>query len=89
MKILNQLWNGDIAPQEKTFSHDEAYRIAAGRLADADERLREALDPAQVELLNREQDAEIELSTIESRDMFLYAFTLGAKLILEIMGVPG
>ena len=89
MKILKQLWEGEIAPQEKTFSQDEAYRMAVGRLADADERLREAMDPAQVELLDREQDIEIELSAIESRDMFLYAFTLGARLILEIMGAAG
>ena len=85
MKILNQLWNGEVTPQEKSFFRDEEYRKAVNHLAEADERLRKALDPAQLKLLEQEQDAEIELSAAESRDMFLYAFTLGAKLILEIM----
>ena len=89
MKMLNELWYGNIVPWEKTFSNDVEYRDAVRRLAETDERLRKTLNPEQTKLLDYTQNAEDELNTVTRRDMFLYAFCLGAGMILDVLEGTG
>ena len=85
MKMLNELWNGNIVPCEKSFFDDPDYRKTANSLYDIDERLRKTLNPEQAELLTSMQDVGCEQSAIAERDMFFYAFCLGARMILDVM----
>ena len=89
MKVLDDLWRGDIVPWEKTFSNDPEYREAVHHLAETDKRLRDVLTPAQTKLLDYTQDAEDRLNTVNQRDMFLYAFCLGARMILDVLEGTG
>ena len=89
MRVLNELWYGDIVPWEKTFFNDPEYREAVHRLAETDKRLREALNPEQTKLLDYTQNAEDELNIVTRRDMFLYAFCLGARMMLDVLEGTG
>lgn len=87
MYVLDELWEGRITPLEKTFYADPAYQEAARRVSDTGTRLWDSLDPQQRQLLEAAQDAEDELYTVAGRNMFYYAFSLGAKLILDIIRI--
>ena len=89
MKMLNALWNGDNLPREKAFYDDPEYRKASHHLVELDERFRRVLNPEQTKLLDDIQNAECELSAITQRDMFLYAFCLGARMILDVLEGTG
>ena len=89
MKILNELWNGDVLPREKSFHNDPEYRKSAHDLLELDKRLRRALSPEQTEILDEMQNAECELSALTQRDMFYYAFCMGAGLILDVLEGAG
>lgn len=85
MNILNDLWEGSIVPREKSFQGDAEYHAASRRLIDMDNELRETLQPAQRQLLDAIQQEEDALSEITSRDVFTYAFCMGAKMMLAMM----
>ena len=85
MYILHDLWDG-IVPREKAFFDDAEYHAAAHRSTDADIRLRETLQPAQQELFDALEKEESTLLNLARRDLFSYAFCMGARLMLDILG---
>ena len=84
MKVLDQLLEG-ISPKEKTFHEDAAYTGALHHLSEQDTLLRATLNQEQEELLNAMQKEEAALSAANRQNMFRYGFSMGAKLMLELL----
>ncbi len=89
MSALDELWEGEIAPWERTYSHVPGYEQAMARLADADARLRQQLGEEQRRLLDEVQGEEDEIHLLCLQEMFRYSFSLGARLTLEVFTSPG
>lgn len=80
--ILEELWCDKAIYRETT---KEAKELI-GCIADHHDNLRATLTDAQKETLERLDDCYAELADINEREIFVYAFRLGAKIAIEVMG---
>ena len=85
MKILEELWNGNILPSERNIGK-------GGKLQHLGEliiRHEKALDPLLSEkargLLEKLQDNQAEWASLRECEIFTYGFRLGARIMLEVM----
>jgi len=85
MKRIKKLALGNLQPMTRNFKQDSVY---AGLLAEAtmrQDRLIETLSTEQKELFDAANEATIDLSVENDKDLFVKGFVLGAQLMLEIL----
>ena len=83
--ILDELFYGNICPNTDCRSQDRETKQLMGYIADHHDNLLSTLNDRQKELLEKFDDCYNELTDINEREIFIYAFKLGAKLILSVM----
>ena len=85
MRILDELWYGNIEPTEYGSSTSPEYKELR-RLVDRNEMdLRATMTDAQKELFNRYLESVLEYQTMSELMLFQNSFKLGARLAIEIM----
>ena len=85
MKILEELWYGNIEPTEYGASSRQEY-WELRRLVDRNETdLRASMTDAQKELFNRYLESVLEYQTLSELMLFQNSFKLGARLMVEVM----
>jgi len=85
MKILEELWYGNIEPTEFGILPSHEYRELR-RLVDRNETdLRATMTDAQKELFNRYLESVLEYQTLSELMLFQNSFKLGARLMVEVM----
>ena len=85
MRILEELWYGNIDPTEYGVSPSQEYR-ELHRLVDRNETdLRATMTNAQQELFNRYLESMLEYQTLSELMLFQNSFKLGARLMVEVM----
>ena len=85
MRILEELWYGNIEPTEYGSSTSPEYKELR-RLVDRNEMdLRATMTDAQKELFNRYLESVLEYQTMSELMLFQNSFKLGARLAIEIM----
>lgn len=85
MKILEELWYGNIEPTEFGSSPSPEYRELR-RLVDRNEtNLRASMTDAQKELFTRYLESVLEYQTLSELMLFQNSFRLGARLMVEVM----
>ena len=85
LDIIDELFYGNITPNERTFARDSEYGQALEQLTEAEEILRHVLDKEDREVLDRLTDAQQTMDAIATREYFADGFRLGAKLMLDIL----
>ena len=83
--ILEELFYGNICPNTDCRSRDKETKQLMGYIADHHDNLLSTLNEQQKELLEKFDDCYNELADINEREIFAYAFRLGARIILAIM----
>ena len=83
--ILEELFYGNICPSTDCRSKDKETKELMGYVADHHETLLEELTDKQWETLEKFDDCYSELTGINERDIFVYAFRLGMKLAIEVL----
>ena len=83
--ILEQLWNGNICPNTDRREASEQAKELIGYIADHHDNLQATLTNAQKDILEKFDDCYAELTDINERDIFIYAFRLGARIAIEVM----
>jgi len=83
--ILEELFYGNICPNTDCRSHDKETKQLMGYIADHHDNLLSTLNDQQKEILEKFDDCYNELTDINEREIFAYAFRLGARIILAIM----
>ena len=83
--ILEELFYGNICPNTDCRSHDKETKQLMGYIADHHDNLLFTLNDQQKTLLEKFDDCYNELIDINEREIFAYAFNLGAKLMLTVM----
>ena len=81
--ILEELWYGNIHSYSNT---SKETKELMGYIADHHDNLRATLTEKQKEILERFDDCYAELTDINEREIFVYAFRLGARIAIEVMG---
>lgn len=85
MRILEELWYGNIEPTEFGSSTSQEYRELR-RLVDRNETdLRATMTDAQKELFTRYLESVMEYQTLSELMLFRNSFKLGARLMVEVM----
>ena len=85
MRILEDLWYGNIEPTEFGSSTSPEYKELR-RLVDRNETdLCATMTDTQKELFNRYLESVLEYQTLSELMLFQNSFKLGARLAIEIM----
>ena len=83
--ILEELFYGNICPNTDCRSQDKETKRLMGYIADPHANLLSTLNDEQKELLEKFDDCYNELPDINEREIFSYAFKLGARMMLEVL----
>lgn len=83
--ILEKLFYGNICPNTDCRSQDKETKRLMGYIANHHDNLLSTLNDEQKELLEKFDDCYNELTDINEREIFSYAFKLGARMMLEVL----
>ena len=83
--ILEELFYGNICPNTDCRSQGKETKQLMGYIADHHDKLLSTLNDQQKEILEKFDDCYNELTDINKRDIFVYAFKLGARIALEML----
>ena len=83
--ILEELFYGNICPNSDCRSHDKETKQLMGYIADHHDNLLSTLNDQQKELLEKFDDCYNELTDINEREIFSYAFMLGMRIAIEVL----
>ena len=81
--ILEELFYGNVSPNTDCRSKDEEVKELMGYIADHHSALNETLTDKQKEILEKFNDCYDELTDINEREIFVYAFRLGVRIAIE------
>ena len=83
-KILEDLYYGDITPNERIVKHGTSLQRAMEQAEECEEQLT-ALEEEEKTLLLRLLNAENEIGSTLALENFILGFRLGVRLILEAL----
>ena len=85
--ILEELWQGNICPNMICRETTKDEKTLVGYIAKHRESLQSTLAEQQKEILEKLDDCCAELTDINEREIFVYAFRLGARIAIEVMSL--
>ena len=85
MKILEELWYGNIEPTEYDTSSCKEYRELLELICRNEEKLKATMTDEQKELFTRYTDAVREHQAVAECLLFQSSFKLGARMMVEVM----
>ena len=85
MGILEDFWHGNIEPAEFDTSPSPEYREILLLISRNEDKLLATMTDAQKELFSRYTDCVREYQTMAECLLFQNSFSLGAKMMLEVL----
>ena len=85
-KTLEDLYYGNISPNEQQMAPGSELKRAVDRVAHYENQLTEILDETGQTLLTKLIRSQHEIDSITALENFILGFRLGAKIMLECMG---
>ncbi|MBQ5602536.1 MAG: hypothetical protein IIU77_06925 [Clostridia bacterium] len=84
VKMLGELWYGNISPFENTLRDNARIKELLNLAVRNSEKLRETLTQVQKETLEKYEDCMNEMSALSEKEIFEYGFRLGARIMVEV-----
>ena len=84
-KMLEELFYGNINPNERSFIRDSAYGKAVQTMSESEDKLTELLDGKEKKLFLDLVNAHDLINGTTAMEGFINGFRLGARIALEIM----
>ena len=84
MNIINELWHGNIVPQEDSRNNSPEMKELMEYMARHHDDLLKTMTDEQKEIFEKFDDCYNELTDINERELFTYAFKLGARIMLAV-----
>ncbi len=85
MLILEDLYLGNVNPGERGFKRNSQFHRAMEELVKAEDKLTVSLSEEQKSLFEAYQSAQREVSIFADGEAFIYAFRIGAKIMLDVL----
>ena len=85
MNIIDELWYGNISPCERDFKKGSKYSKLLGYIVRHEEDLKKRLNDEEIEILEKFTECTNEMYGISEREAFVRGFTLGARIVIEVM----
>lgn len=86
--ILEELWYGNVCPSSGCRERTKEVKELMGYIADHHDALLGMLTDKQKETLEKFDDCYAELTEINEREIFLYAFRFGMRIAIEVFTEP-
>ena len=83
--IINELWHGNIIPQEDSRTNSKEMKELLGYMARHHEDLEKSFTDEQKEVFEKFHDCWSEYMSLAEAAIFEYAFKLGARLAMETL----
>ena len=83
--ILEELFYGNVCPNTDCRGNGKDTKQLTGYIADHHSALNETLTDKQKELFEKFTDCYSELTDINEREIFSYAFRLGMKIAIDVL----
>ena len=83
--IINELWHGNIVPQEDSRTNTKEMKELLGYISRHHEDLEKSFSDEQKEIFEKLHDCLSEYMSLGEAAIFEYAFRLGARIALEIL----
>ena len=85
MQVLEDLYLGDIRPNDRGFRRNSQYAKALDELVKVGDALTDGLTGEQKELFEDYMTAQREVNVLTDCETFCLAFKLGAKIMLDVL----
>ena len=85
MNIINELWHGNIVPQEDSRNNSPEMKELMEYMARHHDDLLKSMTDEQKETFEKFHDCWSEYMSLAEAAIFEYAFKLGANLMLETL----
>ena len=86
MFVLDKLWQEGLSPNERYTRKGSEYHKILLRICEEGDYLATELTEEGKAHFDAYRDAQIELSVVAEKEVFIEAFRLGARLVLDIVG---
>ena len=83
--ILEELFYGNVCPNTDCRSQSQETKELMGYIADHHNKLMKEITDEQKEILEKFTDCYSELTDINEREIFSYAFRLGMKIAINVL----
>ena len=83
--VLEELFYGNVCPNTDCRSNAKETKELMGYVADHHDTLISQLNEKQKEILEKFDDCWDELTDINEREIFVYAFKLGMRIAIEVL----
>ena len=83
--IINELWHGNIIPQEDSRTNSKEMKELLGYMSRHHEDLEKSFTDEQKEIFEKFHDCWSEYMSLGEAAIFEYAFKLGARIALAII----
>ena len=85
MQILEDLYVGDVRPNERFFKRNSQCAKALDEVVKVGDALTASLNNDEKKLFEDFMDAQREVTVLTDCETFCYAFKLGAKIMLDVL----
>lgn len=85
MKILEELWYGNVAPGERSVDKGDRLWNLGRLILQNEEELAALLSEKAKEVLEKLRDNQSELNDLNECEVFVCGFRLGARIMLEVL----
>ena len=89
MSILEELWYGNVKPNENRLPADSEQGKLVSLIVRHEEKLLSLLSEQAMETYEKLRECRSELSSLVECGAFVSGFSLGARIIFEVMGKDG
>ena len=86
--IINELWHGNIIPQEDSRTNSKEMKELLGYMSRHHEDLEKTFSDEQKEIFEKFHDCWSEYASLAEEAIFVYAFRLGAQMMLDVLSKP-
>ena len=85
MGIIDELWYGNISPCEREFKKGSTYSELLGYIVRHQQDLLKRMNDEEKEIFEKFTECTNEMYSMTERKAFVSGFTLGARIIIEVM----
>ena len=86
MFVLDKLWQEGLSPNERYTRKGSEYHKILLRICEEGDHLATELTEEGKAHFDAYKDAQIELSVVAEKEVFIEAFRLGARMMLDVVG---
>jgi hypothetical protein len=83
--IIEELWRGNVIPQEDSRINSKEMKELLSYISRHHEDLDRSMTDEQKEIFQKFQDCWSEYTCLAEEAIFVYAFRLGARIIIETL----